>query len=288
MIALFLLQCSIIVSLTVKKGVFYETIMIDCDYIKQGDCLPLMRNLLDGCIDLTVTSPPYDNLRTYTGFSFDFENIAREIFRITKEGGVMVWIVNDSTVNGSETGTSFKQALYFKEIGWNLHDTMIWKKDTSSFPERYRYFQSFEYMFVLSKGKPKCFNPIKDRKNKYAGTKIHGTFRNKNGTTESRSDKWKNIVCNEYGSRLNVWEIPSEKHNTTGHPAVFPERLAKDHILSWSDEGDIVLDPFLGSGTTAVACIHTNRHYIGFEISHEYFEISQNRIKNKKELSNVN
>lgn len=249
------------------------------DYIKRGDCLELMREIPDETVDLTVTSPPYDNLRSYDGYSFDFESIAREIYRITQRGGVLVWIVNDAVVNGSETGTSFRQALYFMEIGWNLHDTMIWKKDSCAFPERTRYYQNFEYMFIFSRGRPKTFNAICDRRNKYAGMNIHGTFRNKDGSTTARGETWKSSVCKDYGSRFNVWEMPSEKNNKTGHPAVFPENLAHDHIISWSNENDIVFDPFLGSGTTAIAAIKAKRHFIGFEISDKYFNICQSRIK---------
>lgn len=249
------------------------------DYIRHCDCLDGLKDLPDKCIDLTVTSPPYDNLRTYNGFSFDFEGIAKELYRVTKDGGVVVWIVADATVNGSETGTSFRQALYFKETGFNLHDTMIWEKPSLTFPNRYRYWQSFEYMFVLSKGKPKSVNKIMDRKNKRAGEKIHGTSRNPDGTTFVKSGTKKGTVIKEYGERKNVWNISPEMSNKKRmHPAQFPEALAKDHIISWSDEGDVVLDCFMGSGTTAVSAIHTNRHWIGFEISDEYCEIARRRI----------
>lgn len=252
--------------------------MMETDYIKMGNCLDLMRELPSECIDLTVTSPPYDNLRDYNGYSFDFEPIAMELYRITKDGGVVVWIVSDGMENGSETGTSFRQALFFKECGFNINDTMIWEKDSFSFPECARYPQVFEYMFVFSKGKPKTVNQIKDRVNKWSGTKIHGTYRQKDGRTTPRGERWNDIITSEYGARFNVWNIPSEKSNKTGHPAVFPKRIAIDHIKSWSNEGDIVLDPFLGSGTTALAAIEMGRHYIGFEISEDYFEICKSRI----------
>lgn len=160
----------------------------------------------------------------------------------------------------------------------NLHDTMIWKKSSFSFPDKIRYPQIFEYMFILSKGKPKTFNPICDRKNKYAGVQIHGTFRGKDGKTHNRSETWKKSVCKEYGSRFNVWEIPEEKNNRSGHPAPFPERLAADNIISWSNPEDIVLDPFLGSGTTGVAAVMNNRNFIGIEIVPEYFRYAEKRI----------
>jgi len=235
-----------------------------------------MKDIDDKSIDLTVTSPPYDNLREYNGFTWDFENIAKELYRVTKDGGVVVWIVNDSTVKGSETGTSFKQALYFKEIGFNLHDTMIWHK-VSPYQDKNRYIASFEYMFILSKGKPKTANLIKDRKNKWAGTKVHGNERLKNGEMRQLSDVQKSKCIKEYGSRFNIWNITPNKKNN-GHPAVFPEQLAIDHILSWSNENDIILDPFMGSGTTAIACKNVNRYFIGMEKDETYYNIACKRI----------
>lgn len=248
------------------------------DYIKCGNSALLLKELADESIDLTVTSPPYDNLRKYNGYSFDFETIAKELYRVTKQGGVVVWIVADGTENGSETGTSFRQALFFKSIGFNIHDTMIWKKESCAFPEETRYYPNFEYMFIFSKGKPKAIHLIADRKNLWGGTKVHGTFRESDGTLRGRSSSWKDVVCKDYGIRFNVWEISTEKQNRTGHPAVFPQKLAADHITSWSNEGDVVLDPFLGSGTTALVARELNRRFIGFEISEEYFHIAKRRI----------
>lgn len=251
------------------------------------DCATGLKRIEAESIDLVVTSPPYDNLRTYNGFSFDFEKIAKELYRVIKPGGVIVWIVSDGVENGSETGTSFKQALFFKELGLNLHDTMIWKKDTSAFPESTRYNSIFEYMFVFSKGKPKTIHLIEDRKNLWSGTKVHGTFRNQDGSMSERSEKWKEIECKAYGSRFNVWEIPTEKNNKTGHPAVFPSSLAKDHIISWSNRGDTVLDPFSGSGTTAIEALNLDRKFIGFEISKEYYEKSLERIEIETAQMNI-
>lgn len=251
------------------------------------DCAEGLKKLKAESVDLVVTSPPYDSLRTYNGFTFDFEAIANELYRVVKIGGVVVWIVSDGVVNGSETGTSFKQALYFKEIGFNLHDTMIWKKETCAFPEDTRYYPNFEYMFVFSKGKPKTIHLIEDRKNLWGGTKVHGTFRQKDGSLKERSSKWKESTCKDYGVRFNVWEIPTEKNNKTGHPAVFPSKIARDHILTWSDRGDIVLDPFSGSGTTAIEALNNDRQFIGFEISAEYYEKSLQRINDETAQMNI-
>ena len=172
------------------------------------DCCEGLKQIQNESIDLVVTSPPYDNLRTYNGFSFNFEFVAKQLYRVVKQGGVVVWIVSDSTVNGSETGTSFKQALYFKQIGFNIHDTMIWQK-ISPFTHKNRYIADFEYMFVFSKGKPKTANIICDRKNKYSGTQVHGTERQFSGETKKRSKTQISKKVKEYGARYNVWDIPS-------------------------------------------------------------------------------
>lgn len=247
------------------------------------DCMEYMKTMPDCYIDLTVTSPPYDNLRTYNGnidqWNFEkFQAIAKELFRITKDGGVVVWIVNDQTVDGSETGTSFRQALHFIDCGFNLHDTMMWQK-ISPFQHPNRYIQQFEYMFVFSKGKPKAANLICDRPNIYSGTDIHGTERQQDGKTKSLSKFQKSKRVKEFGARFNVWDIPPEKNNKTGHPAVFPYRLCQDHILTWSNQGDTVLDPFLGSGTTRIAAYDTNRSFVGCEIDEDYFKAQEERYQ---------
>jgi len=248
---------------------------MEVNKIYNENCLATMAKMPDGFIDLTVTSPPYDNLRTYNGYSFDFEAVAKELFRVTKQGGVVVWIVGDATVKGSESGTSFRQALYFKEIGFNLHDTMMYRKINYIPLTHNRYEQEFEYMFVFSKGKPKTFNPIKipcatkgQIRNRKNSNKEEGSaVRNRNEVTVTKSEKIKG----------NVWEmsVSNTKHN---HPAIFPEQLAQDHILSWSNEGDLVYDPFMGSGTTAKMAIINKRNWIGSEISEEYCEIAEKRI----------
>jgi site-specific DNA-methyltransferase (adenine-specific) len=254
----------------------------------QGDCLELMKNIPDGSVDLTVTSPPYDNLRTYNGnidqWNFDkFKDIAKELYRVTANGGVVVWIVADATIKGSETGTSFRQALHFMDCGFNLHDTMIWEKPTftATGSLRVRYAPVFEYMFVFSNGKPKTFNPIKDKQNVSAGRKIHGTIRQKDGSTKKQSCIGNEIQ--EFGQRHNVWKISPERNNKTSHPAVFPEQLAKDHIISWSNEGDVVLDCFMGSGTTGKMAVLNNRNFIGIELDKGYFDIAEKRINKVKE-----
>lgn len=246
-----------------------------------GDSATVLKSLNSNSVDLTVTSPPYDNLRTYNGYTFDFKSIAKELYRVTKDGGVIVWIVGDATIKGSETGTSFKQALYFKEIGFNLHDTMIWKKPNFANPSSNRYHQTFEYMFVLSKGKPTTFNSIKDRKNIYAGN-----LGSVGSNTSTQIDGSKKIrerkIISEYGQRHNVWEVITSGQENMGktlqHPATFPEILAHDHIVSWSNEGDTILDPFLGSGTTGKVAKQLNRNFIGIEISQEYLNIANKRI----------
>lgn len=255
------------------------------DYIKCGDCVSLMRELPDASIDLTVTSPPYDDLRAYKGFTFDYKPVAQELYRLTKQGGIVVWVVGDATKNGSESGSSFKQALYFMETGFKLHDTMIYEKNSSAFPAARtskRYTQIFEYMFVFCKGKIRNdITLLCDKPNKWAG---HTNWGNNTQYDKDGNLKQTNNIkpVPDFSLRNNIWKYSVGFNDKTGHPAVFPEELARDHILSWSNEGDIVLDPFMGSGTTAKMAKLNNRHYIGFDISEEYCEIAQNRIANLK------
>lgn len=249
-------------------------------FILNMDCVEAMKLMPDEYVDLTVTSPPYDNLRTYQGFSWDFESTAKELYRITKQGGVVVWVVGDATVKGSETGTSFKQALYFKEIGFNLHDTMIYHK-TNPIPQNHnRYEQSFEYMFVLSKGKPKTFNPIKEP-TKNAGKEFdwgnRKTIMDKNQCRRDRGTDKIKVSNKKIKQNIFSYAIGGSK---TGHPAIFPEQLANDHIISWSNEYDIIFDPFMGSGTTAKMAMLNNRKFIGCELSENYCKIIKERLEN--------
>jgi len=270
-----------------------------------GNNVEVLAKFPNDCIDLTVTSPPYDNIRNYNKkidttqkligrYSFPFEELAQQLYRVTKMGGMVVWVVNDQVINGNgggstKSGNSFRQALYFQQIGFNIHDTMIYQKPGIRFPDSTRYHQGFEYMFVFSKGKSKSINLIKDRKNK-----TFDRFKTKETTRQLRKKddiliKNTNVgfddnVLKEFGVRYNIWEICVE-HSTgrditefNWHPAVFPSILAHDHIISWSKEGDIVLDPFSGSGTTSIQAKITKRKYIGLEINKEYVEKSKKII----------
>ena len=258
--------------------------------LRLGDSTEILKTIADESVDLVVTSPPYDNLRTYEGslkWDFDvFKGIANELARVLKKGGVIVWVVGDSTIKGSETGSSFRQALYFKdECGLNLHDTMIWNKNnfTAVGALKTRYSPVFEYMFVLSKGSPKSFNPLKDRKNISFGRKTSGTIRQQNGTSKPINKI--GVSISEYGQRHNVWIQPPEMTRNNSHPAPYPCKLAEDHIISWSNEGDTILDPFMGSGTTGLACKNMDRNFIGIEKVEEYYNLSKERLKEHTEDS---
>ena len=268
---------------------------MEVNRIYNENCLDTMAKMPEGFVDLTVTSPPYDDLRTYNGYCFDFENVARELFRVTKQGGVVVWVVNDKTVNYCETLTSFKTAILFVEkAGFNLHDTMIYQR-TCAFPDVVRYYQDFEYMFVFSKRKPKTVNllrqmktegSLKRQKNKTGvggERQKDGSLKRIDGTNAFlRKEKARQ---DETRVKSNVWELPRGNQNSTKdkiafqHPAIFPEQLANDHIISWSNENDLIYDPFMGSGTTAKMAMLNNRKYIGSEISEEYCKIIETRIK---------
>ena len=253
--------------------------MLDINNIYNCDCLTGLKQLESNSVNLTVTSPPYDDLRTYQGtcnWNFEvFKPIAEELYRVTKPGGIVVWIVGDATVNGGETGSSFRQALYFQEIGFKIHDTMIYHKNSSAFPAKLtskRYTQIFEYMFVFVKGKIRDdIKLIADKRNKWAGWTNWG--QHSQYDTEGNLIKTSNIKpIAEFSLRTNIWKYNvSFNDKVVKHPAVFPEQLAEDCILSWSVEGDLILDPFMGSGTTAKMAMLNNRNYIGFEINEEYY-----------------
>jgi DNA modification methylase len=251
-----------------------------------GNNVDIMKSMPNNCIDLTVTSPPYDNIREYnkeSSWNFDiFKKVANELFRITKDGGVVVWVVADATIDGSETLTSFKQAIYFNEIGFKVNDTMIYGKKGTAITTNvdYRYLQSFEYVFVLAKGKIKTFNPIKELKN----YKVYGRY-------NSRRKKDGSLIIDfvpktQKKSIGNIWFYTvggnTKYADDNSHPAVMPLDLALHHILSWSNENDLVFDPFLGAGTTAISAMLSNRKYCGIEISESYLNAAKKRISNAK------
>lgn len=259
--------------------------------LRIGNSVEVLKSLPANCVDLTVTSPPYDNMRDYNGYSFseeDFFEIARQLYRVTKPGGVLVWVVADETVKGTETGTSFAQALHFKvNCGFDLHDTMIWNKNAFAAVGALngrRYCPVFDFMFVLSKGMPKTFNGIKDRPNRSYGTSVKAKVRRGDHSAVISASFGRPI--SEYGLRFNIWNITPEVSSKFKHPAPFPVELAADHIVSWSSVGDLVLDPFMGSGTTGYASVRLARNFIGIDTSEEYVDISRRRISTALEGSN--
>lgn len=256
------------------------------------DNLITMGNMQDNFVDLMLTSPPYGKIRSYNGFNFDIKKMGDEMFRVTAKGGVLVWVVGDTVKNGSESGDPFRQCLHLMECGYRLHDTMIYMKDSISFPESNRYSQVFEFMFVLSKGKPKTFNPLRDRKNKWAGYTVRGHERQVNGEIKYKKNKG---TLKPYSNRFNVWLYgtggvgkSTQDKVALQHPAIFPEKLAYDHILSWTNEGDIVYDPFMGSGTVAKMAHISSRNWVGSEISQKYVDISLERISHYLKIESKN
>ncbi len=256
------------------------------------NCVAGMEKLEDESIDLVVTSPPYDQLRTYNDSSKwnmeVFYAVAAQLQRVLKPGGVIMWNVNDATVDGSETGTSFRQALHFKDVcGLRLHDTMIYEKTGIAFASgknSVRYSQAFEYCFILSKGKPKTVNIIMDKPNKWAGSTSWGKARSRKKTGELDIREHKTNPIKEFGARNNIWRIKNcggfgqSNKESYKHPATMPEELARGHIQTWTNEGDLVLDPFMGSGTTAQVSLEENRNFIGFEIDDTYYQMCKDRV----------
>ena len=258
---------------------------INIEGLYTADCIDFMSSMPDECVDLVVTSPPYDNLRNYKGYSFEFEKIAEGLFKVVKEGGVVVWVVGDK-INGGRSLTSFRQGLYFKEIGFNMHDVMIYQKKNTPFMRSNAYTNAYEFMFILVKGKPKTFNPLKEKtvRNGFEMVVFNkgADGLNKKNLKELKTEK----------TKTNIWKYAVGLGGTTSdkiafkHPATFPEKLAQDHILSWSNEGDLVFDPMCGSGTTCKMAFLNKRKYLGIDISAEYLNIAKSRIlKTQKEQS---
>lgn len=256
----------------------------------------LLTEFPDEIIDLVVTSPPYDDLRDYDGtisWNMDvFKAIASELYRVVKPGGVVVWVIGDKTIKGNKSLTSFKQALYFQEVGFNMYDVIIYEKAGAGPPHPNRYFNAFEYMFVLSKGKPKTVNILKDKPNKWAGKSTYGevTRREKDGTLTPKGKK----IVNSFGVRTNIWKYTNGKGFSTKdsiayrHPAIFPEKLVEDHIISWSNPGDLVMDPFGGSGTTAKVAQLLGRDWVLIDAVEEYCDIAKERVKGIVNADNNN
>ena len=261
-----------------SKEPVYEKNLNSCiEGLYTSDCVEFMTSMPSECVDLVVTSPPYDNLRNYKGYSFPFEQIAEKLFKVLKIGGVLVWVVGDK-INGGKSLTSFRQGIYFQEIGFSMHDVMIYQKKNTPFMRSNAYTNCYEFMFVLSKGNPKTFNPLKEKtvRNGYEMVVFNkgADGINKKNLKELKTEKTKN----------NIWSYAVGLGGTTSdkiafkHPATFPEKLAQDHIASWSNEGDLVFDPMCGSGTTCKMAFLANRKYLGVDISEEYIEIARKRL----------
>lgn len=251
---------------------------MELNKIYNEDCLDTMGRMPDCFIDFVITSPPYDDIRCYNGYRFDFEAIAKELFRVLKVGGVVVWVVADATIDGSESGTSFRQALYFKEIGFSLHDTMIYYKNNPMPQTGKRYHQHFEYMFAFSKESPKTFNPItkptKRRGIAYMKNRGKDGFLEYRKVVRTTEKKVGNVFFYSVGGGISTKDRIAYKH-----PAIFPEQLVYDQIYTWTNVNDLVYDPFMGSGTTAKVAHLMGRRWIGSEISKEYVDIAIDRLK---------
>lgn len=261
--------------------------MIDLNRLYVSDCVKFMKKLDNEFVDLTVTSPPYDDLRDYKGYSFDFEGIATELFRITKDGGVVVWVVGDK-INGGFSLTSFKHGLFFKKVGFKIHDIMIYRKKNTPFMRSNAYTNCYEFMFVLAKGKPKTFNPLKEQ-TKRSGLEMLPFNKKADGINKKMLGELK-----KEKTRTNIWEYAVGLGGTTSdkiafkHPAVFPEKLVEDHILSWSNRGDLIFDPMCGSGTTCKMAMLNGRNFVGCDVSKEYIDIATKRLSLRSRLEYFN
>jgi DNA modification methylase len=254
--------------------------------IIHGDCVKVLAYLPPECIDLCVTSPPYDGLRAYRGYEFEVEKVAEQLYRALKPGGTVVWIVADQTIKGSKSGSCYKHALAFQDCGFRLHDEMVYEKIGIRYPDSVRYYPCFEKMFVFAKGRPKTVNQIRDRENVTAGQLQSWTKRERNGTLIKCA---KRKTTAPFGVRRNIWAYNTTPHHIApddlwrSHPAVFPLQLAEDHIISWTRPNDVVLDPMCGSGQTMLAALINNRQYLGIDCSEEYCRLARERLNLYKE-----
>jgi len=256
--------------------------MLELEKIYEENCLTTIERMSDDWLDMTITSPPYDDLRDYNGYHFPVEDIAAGLFAKTRPGGVVIWVVGDRTLNGSETLTSFQHAITFRDAGFNVHDTMIYRKN-NPIPQDCgkRYRQTFEYMFCFAKGSPNTFNPIMEP-TKSAGQKIKAfriTGKGRGNVPDEdigREVKAERKVSNIFG--YNVGTSSSKDKIAFGHPAIFPEQLVDDQVRTWTNPGDLVYDCFMGSGTTAKVAHLLKRRWIGSEVSAEYVAIARERL----------
>jgi len=255
-----------------------QKVGIDINKIYSEDCIDLMTRMKEQSVDLTVTSPPYDILRNYNGYDFKFEKIAQGLLKVTKIGGIVVWVVGDKITKGNKSLTSFRQAILFQEIGFSIHDVMIYKKKNTPFMRSNAYTNCYEFMLILSRGKVNTFNPIKVPTVRN-GQEMLPFSKGADAVNQKKLGELKKEKV-----MTNIWEYAVGLNGSTkdriafGHPAIFPEKLANDHILSWSNPGDLVFDPMCGSGTTCKVAKELKRNYIGCDISDEYTKIAKERI----------
>lgn len=260
---------------------------MDLNRIICGDNIEVLKSFPDDFFDMSIQSPPYDNLRKYLGFSWNFEELAIQLTRVTKPGGVIIWVVGDATINGSETGSSFRQALYFKDsCKLNIHDTMIYASKKPPLTHN-RYEQEFEYLFCFSKGKPKTFNPIKVP-TLWGGSRADRPKTEKGSASDNRAIRSRDEAPRFVKAdkiKGNIFEYKTGGGHSAKesiafqHPAIFPELLVHDQLISWSNEGDTILDCFNGSGTTTKVAKQLKRNFIGIEVSPEYCQIAEERLK---------
>ena len=244
-----------------------------------GDCAAVLPGLPPA--DLILTSPPYDGMREYGGYNgaFDFGAIAAACVANLAPGGVLVWVVGDQIIDGGESGTSFRQALGFKALGLTLHQTLFFEAAHYRPIDKSRALRGVQYMFVFAKGSPMVANIPIDRPNVKAGMRVTRSYapgKSLNGSRNPASDRVKRIA--DFGRRGPIWRYATECGSDMGHPAAFPYALASDHIVCWTNPGDLVIDPMVGSGTTLRAAADLGRRAIGIEINPEYCDLIRRRL----------
>ena len=253
------------------------------DKLIVGDCLNIMKKIEENTFDLIVFSPPYDSLRKYNDYTFDLKKTGEQIFRVLKDGCLCAMVIQDQTKNFGKSLTSFRTAVdWVDRIGFKLFETVIYRKhgiEGAWWNKRFRV--DHEYIHLFLKGeKPRYFNKDPLRiPSKHGGKTMVGSGNRK---TDGTTTKTTTIHVNKMKCRGTVWDYlnAGDKNKLKQqHPAVFPDKIPYDIISCFSPVKGLVLDPFVGSGSTCVMAKKLDRFYTGIDISSKYIEIAKKRLK---------
>lgn len=284
------------------------TPLVEVDRILQGDALSWLRQLPDACVDTVMTSPPYFRQRDYSGqdqigreatppqYVARLVEVFAECLRVVKPTGSAWLVLGDKYDNGELLGMPWRVALAMREQGWILRSDVIWHKP-NAMPSavKTRPTTDHEYVFFFSRSKKYYYDADAIRephvtftdKSRMRGGRRH--FNERNGTPEQGKNggqsnlhdgRWDQAFHPKGRNKRTVWSIPLSKFREA-HFAVYPEPLVETCLRAACPPGGLVLDPFLGSGTTAVVARRLQRHFLGIECVVEYCDLARRRLAAK-------